>query len=240
MADFKEGHWSKREHAFRYLDRAGIVVAQRERMLAVLGSFFRHFLGGGGKKSVLDLGSGDGVLTHKLLKLDASLAATLVDASEDMLERARERLRGFEGVQYIRASFQELIQGGVTLSRCDLAVSSMAIHHLTSREKAALFGYVRSLLKGGGWLVVMDTVASRSPAVEGWHLRLWEEWMAEARRGLGIAEDLSYFVEKYTEKGHYERIDTLAAQMEMLEAAGFRDVDCFYKYGIFAMFGARR
>jgi len=28
--------------------------------------------------------------------------------------------------------------------------------------------------------------------------------------------------------------------LEMLEKCGFRDVDCFYKYGIFSLFGGAK
>jgi tRNA (cmo5U34)-methyltransferase len=34
--------------------------------------------------------------------------------------------------------------------------------------------------------------------------------------------------------------DTLNDQLNALRAAGFKDVDCYYKYGIFSMFGGRR
>jgi hypothetical protein len=34
--------------------------------------------------------------------------------------------------------------------------------------------------------------------------------------------------------------DTLGNQLSALEAAGFADVDCYYKNGIFAAFGGRK
>jgi tRNA (cmo5U34)-methyltransferase len=34
--------------------------------------------------------------------------------------------------------------------------------------------------------------------------------------------------------------DTLKNQMDTLREIGFKDVDCFYKYGIFSMFGGRK
>ena len=34
--------------------------------------------------------------------------------------------------------------------------------------------------------------------------------------------------------------DSLRDQLAMLEAAGFTAVDCYYKFGIFAMFGGQK
>ncbi len=34
--------------------------------------------------------------------------------------------------------------------------------------------------------------------------------------------------------------DTLISQLDLLNDIGFKDVDCFYKYGIFAVFGGAK
>ena len=37
-----------------------------------------------------------------------------------------------------------------------------------------------------------------------------------------------------------ETLDPLGLQMEVLKDIGFREVECYYKHGMFAMFGGRR
>ena len=44
----------------------------------------------------------------------------------------------------------------------------------------------------------------------------------------------------YLEAEHYARIDTLQDQMDEMKQAGFKEVECFYKQGMFAMYGGRR
>lgn len=34
--------------------------------------------------------------------------------------------------------------------------------------------------------------------------------------------------------------DTLDKQLKALKSVGFKDVDCYYKYGIFTMYGGRK
>ncbi|NOY65253.1 MAG: class I SAM-dependent methyltransferase, partial [Nitrospirae bacterium] len=33
---------------------------------------------------------------------------------------------------------------------------------------------------------------------------------------------------------------TLEAQLDALRETGFKEVDCYYKYGVFAIYGGRR
>ncbi len=240
MTEFEKSHWSERGHGEKYLDTADLVVVERERLLWMLGSFYSHFLGRGKKNRVLDLGCGDGVLTRALVDLDGTIDATLVDGSGDMLDRARERLEGFGHARFIRATFQELIKDEVELSGFDLVVSSLAIHHLEAGDKRALFRCIYSALKERGYFVNIDMVVSPSRVMEEWHIRLWQEWMAERKAALKIDSDYNYFVERYTAKDHYEKIEPLRDQMEALRAAGFNDVECHFKYGIFAMYGGRK
>ncbi|UCH82513.1 MAG: class I SAM-dependent methyltransferase [Nitrospiraceae bacterium] len=61
------------------------------------------------KKSIgiLDIGCGDGIITHELLSIDSSIRATLIDGSDYMLSRAKERLKDFPDI-YMHSSFQDI------------------------------------------------------------------------------------------------------------------------------------
>ena len=139
MTKFDKTQWSERDFVYKYLEAADIQVIERKRLLKILKSFYKHFLGTKKQNMVLDLGCGDGILTHELLKIDNSLSATLVDGSEDMLNKAEERLADFKNINFVRASFQELLNTDIQLPDFDLIVSSLAIHHLTTDEKRSLF-----------------------------------------------------------------------------------------------------
>ncbi|HJU29411.1 MAG TPA: hypothetical protein VJ718_09580, partial [Candidatus Binataceae bacterium] len=62
------------------------------------------------------------------------------------------------------------------------------------------------------------------------------QWMRDVReRGVGDA-DLAAAIERM----EHDIPAPLDAQMKWLEAAGFRDVDCVYKSGMFAVYGGFR
>jgi tRNA (cmo5U34)-methyltransferase len=90
MTDFTETNWAKKEFGRDYLEKADIYIVERRRMLGILRSFTRHFLSLDGNKRILDLGCGDGIVSHELLKTDPSLSATLVVPKICSLRRAKD------------------------------------------------------------------------------------------------------------------------------------------------------
>ncbi|NQT74660.1 MAG: class I SAM-dependent methyltransferase [Chloroflexi bacterium] len=240
MTESELRQWSQRDFAHKYLEIADIMIVGRKRSLDMLKSFYRYFLRGKKPNRVLDLGCGDGVLAHELLNIDDSISATLVDGSNDMLEKAREKLVEFGNTRFVNMSFQELTSEKPDLGKFEIAVSSLAIHHLTSSEKADLFKYVFSCLVEGGYFVVIDCTRSQAGPVEDWFLELWRERIEERQVGLNVEADFEKMYEKYTETEHYSRLDTMDAQMNALRDVGFSEVDCYYKHGLFAMFGGKK
>ncbi len=203
-------------------------------------SFYKHFIGNKPDSRVLDFGCGDGIVVQELLKIDTSIAATLIDGSEDMLNKARGRLKDFVNIRFIRASFQEILNKNNNLQSYDFIVSSLAIHHLTMEEKAASFRTIYSHLNGGGYFLNIDVILAPSDALEQWYLLLWKQWIEERKSFLGI--DGNYYddiIRRYKDNTD-NKPDTLGAQLKALQTIGFKEVDCFYKYGIFTMYGGRK
>jgi tRNA (cmo5U34)-methyltransferase len=240
MAGFDKTRWAEEDFARKYLDGADINVVDRRRLLVILQSFYNHFHGDSKQNRVLDLGCGDGIIAHELLKIDSSLSATLIDGSEDMLHKAKKRLAGFKNVQYIRASFQELLGTDIQLPSFEFIVSSLAIHHLTMSEKKSLFKYLYAHLTPGGHFVNIDIILSPTKALESWYFKLWMEWIIEKRTALNLERSNEDITRDYKAKEHYRKLDTLTRQLNALEEAGFKDVDCYYKQGIFTMYGGSR
>ena len=238
MTKFDRTRWAEKGFGEQYLETADIRVVERKRLLAILKSFYRHFLVDKQQCRVLDLGCGDGVLTNELFRIDGSLSATLVDGSEDMLNKAKERLTGFKNIRFVKASFQELLH--TDLPYFDFVVSALAIHHLTMSEKNSLFEYIYTHLDAGGYFVNIEVVLPPSEALESWYQNLWREWILEKQTELGLEDDYEGTIRSYKEKGHYDKLDTLTDQLDALNDIGFKDVDCFYKYGIFAMYGGKK
>jgi tRNA (cmo5U34)-methyltransferase len=242
MARFEDSEWSRDEVAGEFMENADHYIIERRRMLEIVRSLYRHCVRprrAGRNVRLLDLGSGDGALSHALLQEDAKIEATLFDASAEMLEGARRRLQSYPQIGIVRQSFQDLLSGGTTLPMYDMIVSALAIHHLDLGEKKALFSYAAQHLNDGGHFVNVDVVLAQDPVVEDWHMALWREWIREHAARCGPVQSFEHVPQQY--KSNPDNTpDVLDEQLDALRAAGLKAVDCYYKYGVFAVYGGHK
>ena len=68
MTEFIKSNWASTGFSQEYIDNADICVVERRRSHGIVKSFYEHFLKGKPQRRILDLGCGDGVTTHELLK----------------------------------------------------------------------------------------------------------------------------------------------------------------------------
>ncbi len=240
MTEFDGSNWAKPEFSQGYRDNADVFIIERRRMLAILQSFYIRFIRDGLPKMMLDLGCGDGIITAAIADADPMVSATLLDGSSDMLEKSRERLSGLKNARYICASFQEILRNDIVDGTFNFIASSLAIHHLSLDDKKTLFKYAHEHLKPDGYFVNIDVVLAPSERLEQWYLSLWRDWIDERTRTLGLnGEQFESVIDGYKDNKD-NKPDTLKDQLEALRAVGFSDADCYFKYGIFTMFGGLR
>jgi tRNA (cmo5U34)-methyltransferase len=178
---------------------------------------------------VLDLGAGTGLLSALLRERYPKARLTLVDISDEMLARARERFAGEKDVRIIVSDYSvEPLPG-----RFDAIVSALSIHHLDDPGKAALFRRIRDSLQPGGQFVNAEEVLAPTEALDALY---WDEWERQARAA-GAPEEEFAGVE---ERAKYDKPAKLDNQLTWLREAGFADVDCYYKYLMLAVYGGRR
>ena len=175
---------------------------------------------------VVDLGAGTGVLSACVAARFPQAAFTLVDLSDGMLSKARERFGTGPRFRCVVLDYaREPLPGPA-----DVVVSALSIHHLEGDAKAQLFRKVRGVVQPGGAFLIADLVQAPTAAAELLCKRMWEQ----KARAAGIAEE---DWNKALTARSYDRPAPLAGQLRWLHEAGFRDVDCWYKNYVFAVFG---
>jgi tRNA (cmo5U34)-methyltransferase len=241
VGDFERSKWADEGFSGNYLDKADVFIPDRRRMFALVQSIVRHRFPAGGRLRILDLGAGDGALGDAILAVFPGSHLTLVDASEAMLAQARQRFAHAPAFRFLLSDFQALIAGDALAGPFDACVSSQAIHHLATEDKNRLFGYVHRLLVPGGAFVNADVLLPPTEDLEKLYFGVWAGQMAEAAEGLGknevVPEDV---IGSYRDPRSMNRPDTLETQLALLREAGFVNVDCYFKNGIFTVFGGMR
>lgn len=176
----------------------------------------------------LDLGVGTGILSHLILEAFPEAEVVAVDLADNMLEACRKNLSRFEGrLTLKKANFVSDDLGG----GYDLAVSGLAVHHLTDEEKRRLFARVLSGLSPGGVFIVRDIVLGATPHLTELYRAGWKSYM----RSQG--EDDEVWLARHLKE---DRPASVESQTAWLEEAGFTDVACHWRYLNFAVFGGRK
>jgi tRNA (cmo5U34)-methyltransferase len=190
----------------------------------------------------LDLGCGGGAMSSLVRSLTPDAEAVLVDFSEPMLAAARKRGDGEEAWHVVRGDLGEPgWQQALPVRSYDAVVSGLAIHHLSTERKRALFIEVHGLLEPGGIFVNMDYVTQSAPLAG-----LWDEEMLaaavradhshgedHARSGREVEADI------FEDSGE-DRPDAAEDQVAWLREAGFAPADIYFKWAEAAVFGGLR
>ena len=168
---------------------------------------------------ILDLGAGTGLLTSFVAEAFPKASLTLVDLSEEMLAKARERFSD----QLQRFSFCTLDYGESDLEGSyDAVVSAVSIHHVADEKKRRLFRQIYAALRDRGIFINADQVLGKTPSI---HKRYHETWLRQVREK-GISEsDLQAALERM----EVDQLAPLDDQLGWLEDAGFEGVNCWYK-----------
>ena len=133
-----------------------------KRMDGILRALRAHFHG---SIRVLDLGSGPGTLTARVLESFPRSRVVAVDTDPVLLRIGAQALRRFRSrTAWVLADLRENgWSSELPVHRFDAAVSSLALHWLEEDEVRNLYRVLRKLLRPGGLIVNGDFMPSIQP-----------------------------------------------------------------------------
>lgn len=106
---------------------------------------------------ILELGSGPGLLAHRVLEEVPVSEYVLFDFSEPMMIMAKEVLRARPEVSYHLGDFREPDWPGKVPGVFDAIISMQAIHEIRHKRHVPwLYAQAKTLLRPGGMLVICD------------------------------------------------------------------------------------
>lgn len=236
---FDESRWTDEEFSRDYLDEANDYLPFRQLFIETARSVVEHFLPGKAPMRLLDLGCGDGFFVERFGPRSSD-ELLLVDGSPEMLEAAQKRLKTSicRNIRYMHSSFQQLMERDQLPGRFDFIFSSLAMHHLSATDKVRLYSYIYQHLEENGVFINYDVVLAPSEPLEAWYIAFWQEFI-ERNIHAEIKKKIMRIPGQY--KDNPDNIpDSLESQMEALKEIGFSNVDCYFKFGVFCLFGGTR
>lgn len=190
-----------------------------------------HYLPAG-TEAALELGCGTGNLSLQLATCYPTAKLTLLDAAPEMtgITRARLLATGADPDRFAFhvARFEDLEGVG---GEYDLITSTFSLHHVV--DKAALFGSIRERMIPGGRLRFADQMQGTPAEI---HQKNWDDWIAFCRLpGHCAKEEIRSLIDHSVAHDHYV---TVGEHIRLLEGAGFRDVDCVWRGGMWGIMTA--
>jgi tRNA (cmo5U34)-methyltransferase len=173
---------------------------------------------------VLDIGAGTGLYAARLLERYPNASLTLIDFSGEMLGLAEKRFAGHEDVRYLCEDYESYAFDATY----DIIISALSIHHMDASGKSAFYRKVHSLLAPGGEFLNADLVLAESAELQQRYIEAWFDDLAA--RGLGESG-----LTRLRKSVSLDDPSTVADQLSLLRAAGFRNAGCVYRFRNFAV-----
>jgi tRNA (cmo5U34)-methyltransferase len=187
-------------------------------------------------RRILDAGCGPGYLAERLLEACPGARLVGFDFSPEAVEAAQARLGA--RARIVRASFEE-DWGGAVGGAFDLVLCVQALHHVDDTRKRENYARFLRVLEPGGFYLQSDPVAIGDERFFPQLKALWNRLRGTA----GFAPLPAAYGPPDAAADLARQGDLLAnldEQLAWLRAAGFRAVECFWRHGNRAIFGALR
>jgi SAM-dependent methyltransferase len=184
--------------------------------------------------TIVDIGSGPGDFLAVFLEHFPSARGVWTDASEVMLDLARQRLAPFgDRVEFRLVDMTALpadLAGAATAGepgKADVITTSRAAHHL---DRAGLFRFyadAAARLAPGGWLINLDHIGPAGPG------DVWDQRLRAARKQFGV-------VSEGAKHHHNYPLTSVEDHLQAFGAAGFTDVEVAWRAFFTCLFMGRK
>lgn len=223
-----------------YQQLADIAVPDRAEQIATLLTLMPF--GPADTFQVVELGSGQGLLSSALLTCYPKVTLIALDGSASMRNETAKNISPFGQRGQVTAFDLFAIDWYTHLEQADVVVSSLCLHHLDHAAKRQLFVTISRKLTERGALLIADLVAPQRTEANELFATTWDQ--AAQTRSAGLANTTELFDMFQQEHWNYyrypdpaDRPSSLFEQLLWLKEANFAVVDCFWMQAGHAIYG---
>jgi tRNA (cmo5U34)-methyltransferase len=181
--------------------------------------------------NLLDIGSGAGSYTLKMLSKMPDLNCTLIDLSKPMLDKAFERIsKSAKGkIRIIQSDFRNV---KLENDYFDIVLSGAALHHLRDdADWEKVFSKVYKSLKPQGCFIISDLIFQNNKVLTDYMFETYSEYLNNVGGESFCIDILDKIEREDTPK-------SLEYQLDLMKKVRFKTVEILHKNMCFAVFGA--
>lgn len=233
--------WESEEAAEYYSKTVNIAVPKRDEILSIIARLATENVAEHPK--ILDLGGGFGEVTSKIIKWKPQALVQLVDFSDEMIRLSKLRFEGNPNIRIIKHDLNKGILGAIEERGFDSVVSCFCLHHIEFSNRVPLYGEIREILKKDGLFINGDLFKGDSPFIDQWEFDNWIAWIVQQSKDK-LGANKTFEEVKKTQLETFKRMGdkpgTIWEMQEDLKRAGFRYIDCLWKYQNLAIIAASK
>ncbi|UCH51443.1 MAG: class I SAM-dependent methyltransferase [Chloroflexota bacterium] len=237
----KNEGWAAKEVAHQYMKIVDVAIPYRKEILSIIAGLATAFVTE--RPKVLDLGCGYGDVTAEVLKMKPEASVCLVDFSDEMIRLSSERFKDNLGIRLVKHDLNTGITDTAIGKGFDVVVSCFALHHIEFTNRVKLYSEIREALNEDGLFINGDRFKEDSPVIDEWVFNDWISYrVQQIRKKLGkettLAEEKQ--TQNVSDKKLGDKPGTIWDMQRDLKKAGFRHVDCLWKYQTLAIIAAAK
>ena len=216
---------SEHEH---YLSMTASYDSRIDAILPMSDHFFSTCLSfiPDGQITLLELGSGTGYATSKIVEAHPRAAITSIDHSPDMIRCATAKPE-LASVQI----FEMDIRDPWPESRYDVIMTTLCLHHIPGDDRIRLLHRIHDALSSDGVFICGDIIRPETMGEEEIYLGRWIRSMMMA----GLSPDQ---IDQITasRRANYRDMETIGSFSRKMKETGFSQILLPYKHEISAVF----
>ncbi len=179
-----------------------------------------------GAKKLLELGSGTGYATSKILSKNPELRITCIDHSPDMIAYAKQKTE-LNQVEILEQEIQDLWPD----IEYDVIFTTLCFHHIPEKDRIILLDRICEKLSPNGVFICGDIIRPESYEIEAIYRMRWKKLMIRS----GISSDLvDTMIE--SRRTNYTGMESVVSFYQKMKTAGFSNVLMPYKSDISVIF----
>lgn len=181
-------------------------------------------------KTILDLGCGAGNYTLKMLSKVPDLDCTLIDLSQNMLDKAQERVSAATNgkVETIQGDIRDI---ELPQNHFDIILAGAVLHHLREdSDWEMVFQKLYDSLTPGGCFLISDLLVQDHPGVNQLVWKMYANYLNE-HGGWEYQQKVFDYIEKE------DTPRSMMYQLDLMKRVGFSSVEILHKNACFGAFG---